>query len=228
MGEVISLNTRRFRLPGPRHRMAIIGRTGSGKTHFASWVLAQANWDKRPWVILDYKRDDILDELPTEEIRVDARRIPRHPGLYIVHPGPKDDDHVEALLWKIWQRGHTGVYVDEGHILPDQGGLQAVLTQGRSKFIPTIVLSQRPKWLNRFVFTESEFFTLFHLNDKRDRLTIGELLPEQAKEPRPPRHSWYYDVENNALFRMKPVPNRDAILDIFDRRNPHRRQVRMI
>lgn len=228
MAEIISLNARRFRLPGPRDRLAIIGRTGSGKTHFASWVLAHANWPIRPWIVVDYKHDDILRELPTEEIRVDAKRLPRHPGIYVTHPGPKDDDHVESLLWKLWEKGSTGLYVDEGHILPDAGGLQAILTQGRSKSIPTIILTQRPKWLNRFVFSESGYFALFHLNDKRDRLTVGEFLPEEAKSPRPARHSWYYDVENHALFALKPVPDRAHVLDIFDRRDPNRTKVRMV
>jgi DNA helicase HerA-like ATPase len=226
---IIDLNARRFRLPGPRDRMAIIGRTGSGKTHFASWVLSYANWPTRPWVIIDYKKDDILRELPTEEIGVNDRRLPRHPGLYVVHPrGRHDDEAVEAMLGKIWAKGATGVYVDEGHMLPDSGGLQDLLTQGRSKSIPVICLTQRPKWLNRFVFSESDYYALFHLNDKRDRITVGEFLPEQAKEPLPARYSWYYDVSHNALFKLRPVPGRQAILDTFDERNPARVKKRMI
>lgn len=226
--EVISLNARRFRLPGPRDRFAIIGRTGSGKTHYAAWALSHMNWPTRPWIIIDYKRDELLGALPTQERPVNMSRVPRQPGLYVVHPGPKDDELVEQLLWKVWERGHTGVYVDEGHILPDGGGLQAILTQGRSKHIPVIVLTQRPKWLNRFVFSESDYYALFHLNDKRDRATVGEFLPEQAKEPLPARWSWYYDVAHHSLFKMRPVPDKGAILSTFWRRDPHRADKRVI
>src|SRR5215469_2654678 len=136
-------------IPGHDERLAVIGRTGSGKTHFAVWALSKANWPTRPWIIVDYKRDDLIGELPgVEEISLTPRRMPRHPGLYVVHPRPDSDDAVETFLMRIWERGHTGIYIDEGHILPERGGLQAILTQGRSKKIPAIVLTQRPKWVS--------------------------------------------------------------------------------
>jgi DNA helicase HerA-like ATPase len=219
----------KFRLPYADERLSVIGRTGSGKTHLASWVLSLSNWDKRPWVVIDYKHDDIIREIPrTEEIAVDARRVPRHPGIYVVHPGPDDDDKVEALLRKIWARGRTGVYVDEGHILPDRGGLQALLTQGRSKQIPVITLTQRPKWVSRFVFSEADHFAVFHLNDKRDQKSVQEMMPVDLARPLEPYHSYWYRVPNHALFRMNPVPPRGDVLQTFDDRHPDRQRRRMI
>jgi len=217
-----------FRLPGPRDRLAIIGRTGSGKTHFAAWALSLANWPRQPWVIIDYKRDELLRDLPVEQLAVEPRRLPHDPGLYIVHPRPDEELKVEKLLWRIWERGRTGLYVDEGHILPDAGGLQAILTQGRSKYIPVIVLTQRPKWLNRFVFSEADYYALFHLNDKRDKQTVGEFLPEQARYPLPPRNAWYYDVAHDELVHLLPVPDRAAILANYQQRNPGVTRARMI
>jgi DNA helicase HerA-like ATPase len=223
----------RFYWPGPQDRLAIIGRTGSGKTHLACCVLSQANWPSRPWVIIDYKRDELLAALPRiEEIGITppkiGRWLPRQPGLYVVHPPPDSDEKVEALLMRLWARGHSGLYVDEGHMLPDSGGLKAILTQGRSKHLQTIILTQRPKWVNRFVFSEASAFSIFHLNDKRDRQTVQEVAPVDLSQPLEPRHSYYYRVEDNALFRMNPVPGRDDILQIFDDRQPARQKRRMI
>jgi DNA helicase HerA-like ATPase len=211
-----------FRLPGARDRLAIMGRTGSGKTHFANWVLSGQNWPFVPWVIVDYKYDSLIGDIPgLEEIGLDGK-IPKHPGLYVVHPRPDEIEEVERFLWKIWERGRTGVYVDEGHILPDKGSLQALLTQGRSKSIPMVILTQRPAWVNRFVFSEADFYSVFHLNDKRDRQTIASFVPVDLERSLPQRHSHYYDISRDRAFHMLPVPGRPTILDRFERRNPNR------
>ena len=228
MAEVVRFRSP-FRLPGPRDRLAVIGRTGSGKTHFAAWALSLSNWDKRPWLIVDYKRDELLAAIPrVEEVAVDMRRLPRRPGLYVTHPRPDDDDKVEKLLWRVWERGNTGLYVDEGHILPDAGGLKAILTQGRSKAIPVVILTQRPKWLNRFVFSEADAYSIFHLNDKRDKQTVQEFAPVDLSQPLETHHSYYYRVQDNQLYKMNPVPDRDTILQTFDERHPDRQRRRMI
>jgi DNA helicase HerA-like ATPase len=207
-----------FRLPGARDRQAIMGRTGSGKTHFATWALSQQNWPHVPWSIIDYKRDGLLGDLPADELAVTAK-APRHPGLYVVHPRPDEADEVEAYLWRLWERGRGGVFVDEAHILPDKGGLQAILTQGRSKGIPAIVVTQRPAWVSRFTFSEADYISAFHLNDKRDRQTVAAFLPVDIERTLPARHSWFYDVSRDRAYRMLPVPGQDEILDIYDRRS---------
>lgn len=217
-----------FRLPGPRDRLAVIGRTGSGKTHMAAWVLSLANWDKRPFVVIDYKRDDLLAELPAEEIDVRAKRIPRWPGLYIVHPPPRSEDDVEELMWRVWRRGNTGLYIDEGHMLPDRHALQAILSQGRSKSIQAIVLTQRPKWVSRFVFSEADAFSVFHLNDRRDRSTVQEVAPVDLSQPLERHHSYWYRVSDDQLYKLNPVPGRAAILNLFADRNPAHTKARML
>lgn len=207
-----------FRLPGARDRLAVVGRTGSGKTHLSVWALSLANWPVRPWVIVDYKRDELIRDIPgLEPIELNAR-IPKHAGIYQIRPRPDQSDAVEDFLMRLWERGRTGLYVDEAHILPDRGGLQTVLTQGRSKSIPAVVVTQRPVLVSRFTFSEADYMSIFHLNDRRDRQTVGTFLPVDIERPLPERHSWYFDVAQNRAFRMLPVPDRDEVLDIFDRR----------
>lgn len=226
MAEVVPFRAP-FRLPGPEDRLTVVGRTGSGKTHLAAWVLSLADWNRRPWVIVDYKRDKLLRELPADELAL-KDRIPRHAGLYIVRPPPETDDEVEALLWRVWNRGRCGLYIDEGHMCPDRGGLKAIQSQGRSKEIQTIVLTQRPKWVSRFVFSEAEAISAFHLNDRRDRATVREISPIDLDQRLEPYHSYYYRVGDNQLFKMNPVPPRDHILNTFSDRNPARTKARML
>ena len=113
-------------------------------------------------------------------------------------------------------------------MLPDRGAYQAILSQGRSRSIPAITLTQRPVWVNRFALSEADYYAIFHMNDRRDRQTIGAFLPIDLETPLPPRHSWYYDVARDRVFRLLPVPSRDEILDRFQARDPNHTRWRAI
>jgi hypothetical protein len=216
-----------YRLPGLTHRHTIIGRTGSGKTQMGAWALSHAPFDRQPWVIIDYKRDGLLNACPwVEEIGLDE--VPRHPGLYIVHPVPSDNDQVEDWLWKVHARERVGLYVDEGYMLPDPmrgGALRAILTQGRSKSIPVTILSQRPVWLTKFAISEADFYTVFALNSRQDRRLIGEFIPDADFETSLPKYySRWYDVAEHRLLTVLPVPDADEIVErLCDRLKPRRR-----
>jgi len=215
-----------FRFPTNRQRVAVMGRTGSGKTQFAAWLLTQANYDKQPWTIIDYKFDDLLNSVE-RIVEIGLHETPKNPGLYIIHPRPGQEEDVEEWLWKVWEKENQGLYFDEGYMIPDKQAFNSILTQGRSKNIPAIILSQRPSWISRFVFSEADFYTVFHLNDKKDRKRVGEFLPPGSVEARLPEyHSRWYDVGNDALFQLKPVPDRDVIAQaLHDKLAPKRRMI---
>lgn len=206
-----------MRIADASKRTTILGRTGSGKTVAGIWHLSQRNWRQMPWVILDYKGDSLIKKLPTKEIK--NWEIPDKPGLYVLRPIAKiDDDLVEHFLWRMKERGNIGLYVDEGYMLPYDGksdALNAILTQGRSLRVPTIILSQRPVWLSRFVITEADFFQVFWLNDTRDRITLESVIPAGIRERLPEYHSFYYDVGRDELLKLAPVPSENEILATF-------------
>jgi hypothetical protein len=209
-----------FVLPDRTKRTTIIGRNGSGKTQAAAWLLSHAEFNKYPYVIVDYKYDALLNNVPRIEELGIRGRLPSNPGLYIVHPRPHEVDEVEDFLERVWDSENTGVYIDEAHMLPTKGAFQSLLTQGRSKRIPMIVVTQRPAWVSKFVFSEANYFYVFHLNDRQDRKRVEEFVPVNMDEPLPRYNGWWYDTDQNAIFRLMPVPDRDTILNRFADRMP--------
>lgn len=206
-----------MRLPDDSHRLTILGATGSGKTVAGIWHLSKRNYRRMPWIIMDFKRDKLIQRLPYEEIGP-PYKLPKKPGLYVVRPHMTEDAAMEDLLWRIRYNGNIGLYVDEGYMLPYDGksdAFNAILTQGRSLNIPTIVLSQRPVWLSRFVLTEASFLQVFWLNDVRDRKTLTGIMPSQVLDRLPRFNSWYYDVSGDEMVALSPVPNEDAIVASF-------------
>lgn len=207
-----------FKWPDVTERLSIFGRTGSGKTQFGASVLSKSPFHRMPYVIVDYKREGLFGAV--SRIReIGLNEIPKSPGLYIVRPMPWQEDAVERFLFRIWDKGKIGLYIDEGHSLPDKGGLQVILQQGRAKRIPVIALSQRPAWVNRFLFSEADHFAVFHLNDKRDRDKLNAVLPDGVLDERQPEyHALWYAVKSDKLFRLSPVESADEIIDKIDSR----------
>lgn len=218
-----------MRLPSSKHRVLVNGRTGSGKTQAAVWLLSQANFLSAPWIVLNQKRTKIIDDIPgAQHVKNDFR--PKKPGIYIYHHIPDlDDESLEDLLWYAWARGDIGVYTDEGYMInPRSPALNALYTQGREKHIPMITLSQRPTKISRFAVSESDFFMLFHIQDKKDRELVRGYLPVdleplmgiEAGRARalPDFHSLYYDVAKNTVEIITPVPREEIILQSFEDR----------
>lgn len=217
-------------LPRYDKRTAIIGSTGSGKTVGAVWLLSQKDLHKRPWFIFDFKGDSLIEELEYLGARVisvycDPTKAP--PGLYIVRPIPERDDlAVQEFLWKLWARGGCGIYVDEGYMLGARNpALNACLTQGRSKHIEMMILSQRPRWMSKFVFSEANYFMVYNLTLEEDRKYVGSYLGMKQTNLLPKHHSLYYDVDEQAGALLKPVPAPTALLEVFERKLSKRRKV---
>lgn len=212
------MTTAGFRLPDDSHRHTILGKTGTGKTQLAMWNLSMRKYMRRPWMILDFKGDELINSIDNAQ-HVEVGYVPRKPGVYICHPMPTDKagGPVEELLWKMWAQENIGLYIDEGYMVgSDSEALRAILTQGRSKKIPAIVLSQRPVWMSRFAFSEADFIQYLYLNDVRDRKTVQSFIPTDINVRLPDYHSYYYDVGRDKLVIMKPVPDAETILAAFD------------
>ena len=209
-----------FRYPNDTQHIAVIGKNGTGKTLAAMNLLSRRPFEDRPELIIDFKRDEHIAQLEAEEIPVGS--IPEKSGLYVVRPDVSAKKLLVPTMEKAYRRENIGVFIDEAFVLSQdkdaEGMLENLLTQGRSKHIPLIILIQRPLWVSRFVFTECSFFQLFHLQDKRDATTLQAVLPESAFDRLPPFHSSYYDVGRDQLDFLSPVPQEDEIVSRINKR----------
>lgn len=217
-----------FSLPRLDQRVAVVGRTGSGKTVKACWLLSLAEYDKQPFIIVDYKRDKLIADIPAIELGL-HERLPKQPGVYVVRPDPRGDEkEIEAWMWKVWERERIGLFFDEMYLLPQQSrAYRAIQTQGRSKRIPTISLSQRPFWVPKFTLSEADYYSLFWLQHVDDRKSVNGFVPSNIAHTKLDEyHSHWYDLKQDHVFIIKPVPSEDEILDTFETRlKPNRKMV---
>lgn len=221
--------------PDDTQRHAIIGMTGSGKTHFGLWCLSQRSFDRMPWVIIDSKRDPLLKSLPhAEEVAID-RKPPTRKGLYITRPGVADFEGgtVTGFLYDMWRQEDIGLFIDEGYQFNRfDPALRTVLTQGRAKHVPVISLSQKPSWVSPFLFSESEFKSIFYLDMPNDIDRVMEWMPAGQRDPVTggrvdpsglPDHHSYWRHRRAEFARLAPCESMDIILERFEDRAPKRR-----
>lgn len=212
----------RVKWPGPTDRTLVLGRTGSGKTTAATWLLSGVNFDVQPWLMVNTKSDKAINHIAeidgVKTITVD--QTPGDKGLYHVSPLNTQSDELNAMLGRIWEKENCGIFIDEIYMIGNTDNLNALLTQGRSRRCPMIVCSQRPAWCSKFVFSESDYVMLFNLQRLEDRKTIGGLVPVD-KNYRLEKHcSFWYNVADNEIATFDPVPNSARILDTFRAKFP--------
>ncbi|HEY1410803.1 MAG TPA: hypothetical protein VGF36_01620 [Rhodopila sp.] len=212
-----------FHFPGGDARTTIIGATGTGKSTCGTWLLGHQRFDKRPWVVLDFKQERLFDLVgfpPIQQISLTAKPPKKSGNLYLVSPRPGQDDLLETWLWRVWEKGNIGLYVDEAALMPDRDAWRAILQQGRSKRIPVIACSQRPVDVKRALFSEASYFCVYRLQDQRDYKTVQGFAPAAMALPLPAHHWRWYDVQHNQLLNMAPVPRPVIVADELRARLP--------
>ncbi len=226
-----------FRFPGPRDRVTINGMTGSGKSTFALWLVSEsADFDRKPWILIDYKGEDIISEIkrmPGVKVIREDGQVPTAPGIYALHPSPHKTDEMANWLWAVWRARKKGLFFDEVYMVPEfkgakgsGGPLKAILTQGRSLEIPVYALAQRPVDVNRHVYTEASFLCTFRVLSRQDWDTVMDRIPDvplvrkyrDAPGSLPPYNCIWFDVAANKVMQLRPSPESDTILGTFHAR----------
>jgi hypothetical protein len=226
-------------LPKKGQRLFIVGKTGSGKTQCAVFHLSNQDFHNSTWIVIDFKGEKLFDQIDGAVIISEKTHgsdfmsyRPERNGLYIYRPSESQIREVNDLLWWMYEVENINLFVDEGYMFPAQGGdskaLRTLLTQGRSKGISVILLSQRPVWCTKFAISESDYIQAFFLMTKDDRKMVGDFLGgmdlesymttknSQRRRLLKDYHSLYYVVGKDELYELPPVPNSTELLKRFD------------
>lgn len=183
--------------------VAILGPTGSGKTHIAlevaelrSYVIVVACKPKDPLV------EDALQKgywlVPTDRLEipyVDGRPYHKHviywprlsesarrkiPDQHVIeaetmHQKPR----VRGALGYVRNNGHWAIILDEGtYVCRDlnlQRDVDKSLFQNRTLKSSILILGQRPSWMGRYALSQPTHLFLFNTNDREDRKALGEI-----------------------------------------------------
>jgi len=203
-----------FRLPARDSRTTIVGGTGSGKTYFAAWLLSRVDFDRRPWLAIDSKRDPVFGRLladrAAQRIRLGHRFARRDDGLYLAQPNLDDDEALEKLFRHFWERGRMGLWIDELYSMPDGAPLDSLYYQGRSRGVQIIGSVQRPSRVTLFAFSEASHIAVFSRpNLARDMQRIEEFAPGSADvldRGLNPYTCLWYDCAQHKQYVLTPAP----------------------
>lgn len=211
-------------IPQSGERALIVGQTGSGKTAFATWLIMRI--PIAPIILYDTKEEEKFPKLSNSIIVESMDGVKKHyddPQVdYIVLRPPvemlsKPTELDDYLMYHYTHFRHSVAYIDEAYTFHNHGragpGLVALFTRGRSRGITTIISTQRPVMVSRFAITEAQKVYAFRLGDKQDRKRLGDVIPNFADLPLPPKHGfYYYESGEDSPELYKPI-KLDAALD---------------
>lgn len=200
----------------PGERAIAAGRSGSGKSTMACYLLKRSPGH---WIIINPKHTKAFNNLPdsvtltkidTKEI---SKQISEHRFVIINPPSSQaEPEMLDALvLWLHETFTDIGICVDELYTLHTNGkagpGLIGWLTRGREMKQSFFGLTQRPAWISKFLFSESNFIVGMSLNLQDDRKRMHEFTGrEQFKDKLEPRKWLWYDVDKDNLRQFGAVP----------------------
>lgn len=157
-------------------RVAIVGKTGSGKTYFARHLLRPA-----PRLIVA----DVKGTIDPAEWALDP--LPMAKGLARLEAGKPARIRVPNLLsaqawedffWNVYRLRNVVLYLDEVYAIgPPVGspGLRALYTRGRELGIGVVASTQRPRYIPGFILSEAEWLVAFQTRMPQDAELLTQL-----------------------------------------------------
>lgn len=172
-------------------RTFIAGKTGSGKTFFARYLLQSA----KRLVVLDPKgmlsREEDPDWRLTDWSAAGEKALRGGKPCRLRVPYPQNGDWA-PFVKAVFEARNVTLYIDEmyGVVSPGKNPevldwLTACWTRGRQLGIGVITATQRPVWVPLFSMSESDWFFVFRLTLDEDRKRLASFMGPSAMYPIP-------------------------------------------
>lgn len=201
----------------PGTRAIVSGRTGSGKTSLARWLMEKRN--RQHWVILNPKHTAGYKSLP-DAVVLDGWHAKKFEKAMMEHrfvilnfrTQELDPDFMDAVLFYIHETyNNIGICADELYYLHRNGeagdGLIGILTRGRERRQTFLGLVQRPKRISLFSFSEADYIIGMALNLEGDRKRMVEATGDKAFIESLEKYYWlWYTVDADSSQLWKPIP----------------------
>lgn len=203
----------------PSERWLILGKTGSGKTEWAKYMLRIVS-QKMPVVIVDPKRFWMGKYPQWEKKRKMPGTIDKPHLVDVFNPKwrvqciqvrEKDDPRLEALCRAVLKHGNIFIYFDETSSIanathvPDF--IEDIWKMGRALGVGAWVSTQVPSGIPRLFKSQAEKFVTFRVG-KQDVDLAAELIDGLKEEVASlKRFEWlYYDTEMDGPEWNAPIP----------------------
>jgi ABC-type oligopeptide transport system ATPase subunit len=196
MKSPITLNLR------PNNRGLIVGKTGSGKTTLAKYLL----YGFRRVLVLDNKGLIKWEGFKIARSRQEFRDFSaRFAHVVFVPPEYGNVDDNEYFFDLCYLTGHCVVYVDEVYACSNRDEIpssyKAIITRGRERGIACLSSTQRPKLIPQILFSESEQFYVFELRLAVDRQKVASTIDIREEDiPKKRYDFWYSDIERDVTI----------------------------
>ncbi len=177
-------------------RVYIVGKTRSGKTFLARHLMRPV----RRLVVIDPKnalKGWGLEEWSPETVKTfeEGEDIQLRVG-----PEPVEDivRYWNDIFWIIFEAGDCVVYIDEAYLLSEgqkyPQALMFIWTAGGERDIGAFSVSQRPRFIPKYLISEAEHFFVFRLLLEDDRKHVASFTHADMVNPIPreDKHGFYY------------------------------------
>lgn len=165
--------------------------------------------------MLDFKGEELFAALDLTPWDI-TQPLPVEPGIYWLRVLPGQESDVSQFFLNCYNTTDILIFTDEGYMLPYQDRwVRACLTQGRSKRIEMITLTQRPVKIDVFFLSEASYMGVFRLNVKDDRKRVSEYMDGLEIPRLPSFHCLWYDVALDDATVFEPVPPARELIEAF-------------
>jgi len=196
----------------PNKRYTFIGKTRSGKSFLAWYLLHHFAKDKERQIIFidpkhEHKQFGDGKELNFPKL-VKSYDSKAHVQVFQTFNWNAALDHMVDTVLK---RGNVIVVLDELGGIADANrvpsGLTRLWTQGGGKGVGAWAMLQRPKRTPQVIKTQTELYFVFRINSTEDRRDLLEYIPDRrVLEDRLPLHYfWLYSDDMEAAIKCKPI-----------------------
>lgn len=198
----------------PGTRLAVFGRSGSGKSYLQKWHMFRS---RMRWVVLDTKHDSGYSAMKPLAGLIGMGKLAKvwqDQQIVVVRPKPNENkmEFLDAYLAELHDAfDNFGTCIDEAYQVSNANnpgaGMIGLITRGRDRKQSVIIGSQRPARVPMFCFSEANAFCVMSLTMAADRKRVYENTGQSVflENSLPPRSWFYYDVASNRLVRYGAV-----------------------